>query len=193
MKGSHKQVMAKKKQITDELTEKIARANIIIFTDYRGEEHGLSVKDISELRKRFREHRVEYKIAKNKLISRVLKEKGIKGCDEYLKNPTALVMGYDDPVVAAKTLTTFAKEKKTAVYPEGLPLIKGAYFEGEKLTPEATRNVATMPSKNELLASLLSLMNAPAQKMLGILQAPGRDTINLLDQWNKEREGGGGQ
>jgi large subunit ribosomal protein L10 len=189
LKGTHKQIMAKKKLISDELTEKIGKASIIIFTDYRGEDSGMRVKDVSELRKRFREHHVEYKVAKNTLIQRALKEKGINGCEEYLQNPTALVLGYDDPVAAAKTLVTFAKEKKTSRYPEGLPLIKGAYFEGEKLDTTAARSVASMPSRNELLSQLLSLMNAPAQKMLGILQAPGRDMINLLDQWNKEREG----
>ncbi|MDQ7824385.1 MAG: 50S ribosomal protein L10 [Candidatus Eremiobacteraeota bacterium] len=189
MKGTHKQVMAKKDKILAELREKFGKASIIIFTDYRGHERGLNVKDISELRKRLREHNVEYKIAKNTLISKVLKEKGLEGADEYLKDPTAVVIGYGDPVMAAKTLTTFAKEKKTPAYPDGLPLIKGAHLEGQKLNRAATMNVATLPSRNDLIAQLLSLMNAPAQKVMGILQAPGRDMLSILDQWNKSREG----
>jgi large subunit ribosomal protein L10 len=188
LKGTHKQVMAKKTTVMDELAEKFAKASIIIFTDYRGAESGLSVKDITDLRRRFRDVKAEYKIAKNTLIQRVLKARGVTGVEEYLRQPTALVIGYDDPVSTTKTLVNFAKEKKTPLYPEGLPLIKGAYFEGQHLNTASAKGIAAMPSKTELLGSLLSLINAPAQKMLGILNAPGRDMINLLDQWNKERE-----
>jgi large subunit ribosomal protein L10 len=188
LKGTHKQVMAKKTTVTDELTEKFNKASIIIFTDYRGAEKGLSVKDISELRKRFRDVKAEYKIAKNTLIKRALKARGVTGIDEYLKQPTALVIGYDDPVSAAKILVNFAREKKTPLYPEGLPLIKGSYFEGQSMGNAPTKGIAAMPSKPELMGSLLALINAPATKMLGILQASGRDMVNLLDQWNKERE-----
>jgi large subunit ribosomal protein L10 len=188
LKGTHKQLMAKKTTVIDELSEKFSKASIIIFTDYRGTESGLNVKDISELRKRFRAVKAEYKIAKNTLIKRALEARGVTGVDEYLKQPTAIVIGYDDPVSATKALVNFAREKKTPLYPEGLPLIKGSYFEGQNMGNATTKGIATMPSKTELLGSLLSLINAPAQKMLGILQASGRDMVNLLDQWNKERE-----
>lgn len=186
MKGTHKQVMAKKEKMYKELKDKFEKASIVIFTDYRGIDKGLSVKDISELRKRFRESKAEYKVAKNTLIARLFKEKGIKGHEEHLKNPTAIVIGYDDPVLAAKALVNFTKEKKTPINPDGLPLIKGSYFEGKELDSSATKNIATLPSREELLASLLSLINAPAQKVLGALQASGRDIINILDQYSKK-------
>lgn len=188
MKGSHKQVMAKKEKVLNELNEKLDKASIIIFTDYRGEKKGLSVKDISELRKWFREQNVEYKIAKNTLISRALHKKGIEGFEDYLKNPTALVIGYGDPVNTTKTLLEFGKEKKSPLYPEGLPIIKGAYMEGRKLDNAETKNIAKLPSKMELMAKLLSLMNTPAQRMMGVLSGPGRNMLNLLDQWNKSRQ-----
>lgn len=190
MKGTHKQIMARKETILSELEEKIAKATIIIFTNYRGELKGLTVKEIRELRKKFRECKAEYKIAKNTLIARVLKEKGIHGFEEYLKNPTALVIGYDDPVATAKVLTNFAKEKKSVLQPEGLPLIKGAYLEGQKMDSQDAKNVATLPSKPEVLSSLLSLMIAPAQRMMGALNGPATNMANLLENWNRERQEG---
>lgn len=190
MKGTHKQIMARKETVVSELEEKIAKATIIIFTNYRGELKGLTVKEIRELRKKFRECKAEYKIAKNTLISRVLKEKGILGFDEYLHDPTALVIGYDDPVGTAKVLANFAKEKKSALQPEGLPLIKGAYLEGQKMDSQGAKNVATLASKPEILSSLLSLMIAPTQRIMGVLNGPATNMVNLLENWNHERQEG---
>lgn len=186
MKGTHAQLMAKKGAILDELRDKFERASIIIFTDYRGEKSGLSVKDISALRRSLREHDVEYKIAKNTLILKVLKEKGIEGFDKYLENPTAVVIGYGDPVAAAKGLVAFTKEKKTKDLPDGMPLIKGAWFDKEEYDAAGVRHLATLPSRTEVLAQLLSLLNSPAQKVMGIMQASGRDLLSILDQKSKQ-------
>jgi len=190
LKGTHKQIMARKEAILSELEEKISKATIIIFTNYRGDLKGLTVKEIRDLRKKFRECKAEYKIAKNTLIAKVLKEKGIHGFEEYLQDPTALVLGYDDPVGTAKVLTTFAKEKKSVLQPEGLPLIKGAYLEGQKMDSDGAKSVATLPSKPEVLGSLLSLMIAPAQRMMGALNGSATNMVNLLENWNHERQEG---
>ena len=178
--------MARKGAILKELREKFAKTSIIVFTDYRGPKSGLTVKEITELRRALRAVDADYKIAKNTLISKVLKERGVEGFDSYLEEPTALLLAYGDPIAATKVLVDFAKGRKSNVNPEGMPLLKAASFEGEKYDAKGVKHLATLPSRNELLAQLLSLINTPAQKVMGIMQAPGRDFVNIMDQYSKK-------
>ncbi|MCQ2736953.1 MAG: 50S ribosomal protein L10 [bacterium] len=186
MKGTHKELMVKKGAILDELREKVAKASVIILADYIGTEKGLSVKDISELRNAVRKQDAEFKIAKNTLIAKVLKENGIEGLDNLLERPTAIYFGYGDPVAATKAIVEFAKTKKSKSNPEGLPVLKGGRFEGETLDMAGVRRLATMPSRDEVLAQLLSLINTPARNVMGIAQAAGRDILSIVDQYSKK-------
>ena len=188
MKGTHKELMAKKGAILDELREKVAKAEVIIFVDYRGTGKGLSVKDISELRRAVRKENAELKIAKNTLIAKVLKENGIEGFDKILEHPTAIYLGYGDPVAATKAIVEFAKSKKNKENPDGLPVIKAGRFDGENLDANGVRHLATMPSRDEVLAQLMSLINSPAQKVMGIVNGAGRDILIILDQYSKKEE-----
>ncbi len=186
MKGTHKELMAKKGAILENLREKIDKASIIIFTDYRGNDVGLTVKQISELRGKLREQNAEFKIAKNTLIAKVLKEKGIEGFEQYLENPTALVLSYGDPIAATKAVVDYSKTNKNNKNPEGLPVLKAASFESKNYDAKGVKHLSTLPSRPEVLAKLLSLINTPAQKIMGIMQAPARDLVNILDQYSKK-------
>lgn len=186
MKGTHKELMAKKGAILEDLREKISKASVVILADYRGAGKGLSVKDISELRRAARAQNAEFKIAKNTLIAKILQENGIEGLEEVLERPTAIYFGYGDPVAAAKAIVEFAKSKKNNENPDGLPILKAGRFEGEILDKAGIKRLASMPSREEVLAQLLSLINTPAQKVMGIMQAPGRDILSIVDQYAKQ-------
>lgn len=186
MKGTHKELMAKKGAILDELREKFEKTSIIVFTDYRGKKSGLTVKEITDLRRKLREVDAEYKISKNTLISKVLKERGTEGFESVLEDPTAIVLAYGDPIAATKILVDFSKEHKNNFNPDGMPALKAASFEGEVYDSKGVKHLATLPSRNEVLAKLLSLINTPAQKVMGIMKAPGRDFVNIMDQYSKK-------
>ncbi len=186
MKGTHKELMAKKGAILEELREKFEKSSILILTDYRGAKAGLTVKEITALRRKLRDVDAEYKIAKNTLIGKVLKERGIEGFEAELEHPTAILIAYGDPIAATKVLVDFAKTNKSNINPDGMPILKAATFEGEKYDVKGIKHLSTLPSRPEVLAQLLSLMNTPAQKVMGILQAPGRDFVNIMDQYSKK-------
>lgn len=188
MKGTHKELLVKKGAIMDELREKVDKASILIFTDYRGNATGLTVKQISELRSKLREQNAEFKIAKNSLIAKILHEKGIEGFDSYLENPTALVLGYGDPIAAVKAIMEYSKSNKNSTNPSGMPLLKAANFESHCYDGEGVKKLSLMPSRPEVLAQLLSLINTPARKVMGALQASSRDLVNILDQYSKKTE-----
>lgn len=186
MKITHKKVLIRKESQIKEIEKKFKEASIAVITDYRGSEQGLTVKDISTLRAKLREQKAEYKIVKNTLAGRALKDMGIETLSSYFNNPTAVVFGYDDPVAAVKAMIEFAKDKKTPKNEEGLPVIKVAYMDGEILEPRKIRALASLPTKAVLMQQLLGLIIAPHQRIMGILNGPSRSMATLLDAYSKK-------
>ena len=160
----------RKEESLDLLCQCFEKSQIAIFTDYRGEKNGLTVKEISELRAKLRENNAEYRVAKNTLIRKTLHEAGIKDADSYLEGPTAVTFGYGDPAAAAKTVIEFSKAQK----PNNLPTIKAAIMENRLL--------------DVLRMQLLGLMLAPHRNIMGVINASGRSMATVLDAWNKKRE-----
>jgi large subunit ribosomal protein L10 len=182
---THEQAMKRKTEQVQQLREAFQRARIAILTDARGDGSGLTVKEITELRRRLREQGAAYQVAKNTLVRRAAHEVGIQGLDPYLEGPTAIAFGFDDPAAAAKTLLEFAREQK----PKGLPRLKGAYLEGSVLAPEQVQAIAELPSLPQLQQQILGLMLAPHRQLLAMLCAPGRGLATVLDAWRKKQEG----
>lgn len=186
MKTTHKKVLIKKESQIKEIEKKFKEASIAVITDYRGPEQGLTVKDISTLRAKLREQKAEYKIVKNTLASRALKDLGIENLSSHFNNPTAVVFGYEDPVAAVKAMIEFARDKKTPKNEEGLPVIKAAYMDGEILDTRKVRALASLPSKAVLMQQLLGLIIAPHQRIMRILNGPSRSMATLLDAYSKK-------
>jgi large subunit ribosomal protein L10 len=189
MKGTHKATMARKEGMSSDIAERMKRSQIAIFTDYRGKGGGLNVKDMSALRRKLREQKSEYLIVKNTIADRVFREMGITGLDTYLKEPTAVVFGYDDPVGAAKALLEFAKEKKSPINELGIPAVKGAYMSGKVIGAAGVRELSTLPGKPVLIAKLLGTLQAPISGMVNVLAAPMRNLVNVLDTIRSQKEG----
>ena len=125
---------------------------------------GLSVAQSTELRQKMREAGATYKVAKNRLAKRALKDTDYAGIEEYLSGPTALAWS-QDPVAAAKAAVEFAKAN------DKLEIVGGSM--GPQVLDEAgVRTLASMPSLDELRGKLVGLVNAPATKIAQVVNAP---------------------
>ena len=141
-----------------------------IATEYRG----LSVGKMTQLRREIRDVAGEYQVIKNTLVRRALKDTAYGELERMLEGPNGWVFAYDDPVLLSKTLVKFvdANEKMT---------IKGAMFEGELMDPARVKVLSQMPSRPELQATLLALIQGPATYLLRLIQEPGSRVVRLLD------------
>ncbi|RMF08512.1 MAG: 50S ribosomal protein L10 [Candidatus Neomarinimicrobiota bacterium] len=152
-----------------ELAEKFGKAAAIYFTDYQG----LDVANITELRSKFYEGSVEYRVAKNTLIKIAAEQNNLTGLDEILAGPTALAISYDEPTAPARIIKEFTKKREK-------PNVKGILFDGELLPGEEFKRLADLPSKPELLSMLIGLLQSPMTKLVRTLQAPLSNTVQVL-------------
>ena len=149
-----------KEAVVSSIQESFDGAQSIIFYDYRG----LTVEEVTELRKQMREAGVEYKVLKNTMIRRALAALEIEGVDAILEGPTAVAVGKEDPVAPARVLNDFVKKvKKTE--------IKGGVVYGKAATLAEIEYLATLPSKEQLIASLMSVINGVTSKFVRTLEA----------------------
>ena len=160
-----------------ELKEKLSRARSGVLTEFRG----LTVAEITELRKRLREAGLEYRVAKNTLTRLAAQEKVGAALDPYLIGPTALAFSYEDPVVPAKILTEFARSYRALE-------IKGAILEDEVIDAAAVQELAELPSYEVLVAQLLGVLQGPVRGLVTVLGGPQRKLVYALDAIRKEKE-----
>ena len=149
-----------KKQVVAEIKEKLEQAQSVVLYDYRG----LTVEQVTKLRNECRKAGVEYVVYKNNLIGLAAKEAGIEGLDDYLKGPTAVAFGTNDAVAPAKILSNFIKEvKKTEV--------KGGILSGNVIDVAGVENLASMPSREVLIARIMGSMMSSVSKFVYCLEA----------------------
>ncbi|MEW6398725.1 MAG: 50S ribosomal protein L10 [Bacillota bacterium] len=159
------------------LREKLARCRGAVLADYRG----LNVASTTELRRRFREAGVEYRVVRNNLFRLAAREVGATGLDPYLEGPTAVAFSYQDPVVAARVLQGFIREFR-------MPLVKGAWVEGQVVDAEGVARLAELPAREVLLARVLGGVQAPLAGMAGCLAGLLRGMVTVLDAVRRQRE-----
>lgn len=167
---------ADKEQLVAELKDRMAGANTLYYTDFTG----LSVKKMTELRRRLRTAKVEYVVIKNTLALRAAQEAGL--VSDRLRGPTGLVLSHD-ALIAAKVLTDFAKEN------DQKPIVKGGLMEGRVLEPEQVKKLAAMPSREQMLADLGAGMQAPLVAFVGALNGLLYMFAGALDALKTQREG----
>lgn len=137
-----------------------ASTDIVIVTHYKG----LSVAEMSDLRAKTRAAGASFKVTKNRLAKRSLENTQYAGLADMFTGPTAIAFA-NDPVAAAKVIAEFSKKN------EKLVMLGGAFGE-HQLDEAAIKQLATMPSMDELRAKLIALINTPATRLAGVLQAP---------------------
>ena len=165
-----------KEQLVIELKEKMLGAKALYYTDFTG----LNVKRMTELRRRFKKAGVQYVVIKNTLALRAVNESGLVG--ERLRGPTGVVVT-KDPVTAAKLLTDFAKAN------DQRPGVKGGMFEGASIDEAQIKKLASMPSREQMLADLGAGLMSPLAGFVGALNGVTYMFAGALEALLKQREG----
>lgn len=156
-----------------EVKQRFDRMSSAVFLDFKG----LNVTVVTKLRDEFRKAGVEYRVVKNTLVRHAIKHHAwANKLDDTLVGMTGIAWSYEDPSAAAKVVKAFRKEKEH----EALK-IKAGLIEGQVLNADGVENqLASMPGKNELRASLLATMAAPMQQFLQQLNAPLQNFVYVL-------------
>jgi large subunit ribosomal protein L10 len=160
-----------KEQIISDFNKKIEGYKAVVLTHYRG----LNVDQMNHLRKRLREEKVSYHVIKNTLMRLASKGTDLEKLGDYFEGPTAIAISYGDPILLAKVLLEFIKTQPSLEIKVGL-------IEGRVAPPEEVKALATMPSREVLLAQILGEIQTSGgqvmgailsilQQMLGVIQA----------------------
>ena len=151
---ANKKIVAKKQAEVEALAEKMKNANLVLLVDYCG----INVVDDTNLRKAIREAGGEYKVIKNNIVSRAFEKCNIKGLEEHLEGPTAIILSQEDYLGPSKVIYKFAKEN--SFYE-----IKAGLVEGQVKSKEEITVLAQLPSREELLAKLAGVLLANVSKL----------------------------
>jgi large subunit ribosomal protein L10 len=167
-----------KKEVVAEVSERLKKAQAVVLAEYRG----LPVEDITVLRSQARASGVYLRVLKNTLARRAVKGTPFEKLADHMVGPLAYGIS-DDPVAAAKVLHTYAKTNEKLV-------IKGGAMAGQVMSAREVGQLATMPSREELLAKLLGTMQAPIAKFVQTLnEVPSkfvRTVAAVRDQKEKQ-------
>jgi len=164
-----------KQQLVTELTDKIKGAKALYYTDFTG----LNVKRMTELRRRFRKAGVEYVVIKNTLALRAINDSGLTGT--RLRGPTGVVVS-KDPVAAAKLLTDFAREN------DQKPVVKGGLLDGAAIDDMQVKKLASMPSREQMLAELGAGLMSPMAAFVGALNGLMYMMVGALEALKAQKE-----
>lgn len=168
---------AQKEQIVEDLAARLSKSEVSIIADYQG----LSVLEFNDLRKLLRDAEAQGQVFKNTLVKRSAKKSvGDDVSADFekflgtLKGPTLVITSDKDPVSPAKLLAQFMKEKQKVK-------VKGAWLDGKFLDQAAFEQLSEMPGKEEILGSLLALINTPATQLLRLINTPATQMTRVVD------------
>jgi large subunit ribosomal protein L10 len=148
-----------------------------LLTEYRG----LTVKDLGELRASLRGSQTEYKVLKNTLTAIAAREVGYAELESVLQGPTAVAFVHGDPVQAAKDLADFARSHPAL-------LLKGGVMDGRVLDADGVRTLATMESREVLLARMAGMLQGSLQQTVNLLAAPLRQVATMTAALRDQRQ-----
>ena len=153
----------------EDLKERLQGVKTVLLTEYRG----LTVQQLSELRKQLRAVSAQYKVVKNRLAKIAISSSELDALSGQLTGPVGLIVSKDDPVAVAKAVSTFARTNQALT-------IKGGYVEGRVIAPEGLKALADLPSREALRSQLVGAIQGPLAQLVGLLQAPQRELAYIL-------------
>ena len=169
-----------KKEMVEQLAEKLTRCNIAITTDYRG----LPVAEMTDLRRRLRQREIEFRVVKNTLVGFAAAKAGKEEFNSIVEGPTAVAFGYGDITDPAKALVDYVRSTGTVLK------IRGALVEQRVLTASEVTGLATMPPREVLLARMLGGMKSPIAGLVNVLNATIAGFVYVLNARVNQLEGG---
>ncbi len=173
-----------KEQMVSMLQKRIEGFQAAVLTNYRG----LNVEQMNSLRRRLREENISYHVVKNNLMKIASKGTELEKLNDYIDGPIAIALSYGDPVPLAKVLMDFVKNQP-------LLEIKAGLVQGRVISPDEVKALATMPSRETLLAQLLSAIQMPAAYLLGAIMSAFQEFLYALqariEQLEKQSTEGG--
>ncbi len=173
-------VKAYKQEKVQEITKRLEGAKAIVLVDYKG----INIQEVDDLRSRLRNNDVDYFVAKNTYIKIALNSLGITGLDDNLVGSTAVAVSLVDEVTPAREI---AKFKKEVMKDKEFPTFKIANITGEIMDANELAKLALLPSKEELLAKVLSSLNAPVSNFVGVLSGVLRKFVGVVDAIAKKQ------
>ena len=166
-----------KKQFVEGLKERLERSTVVILTDYKG----LDVGAMTDLRAKLREAQVEYQVIKNTMLRLASEGTGVEAIKESFVGPSAVAMSFEDPVAPAKVLTDFAKDHEKLE-------IKIGVMDGKVMDVAGIKALSDLPSREQLLATVLSAMNAVPTSLVTALSDVPRRMVNVLQAIKDQKE-----
>jgi large subunit ribosomal protein L10 len=163
-----------KVETVEEFKSSLDGVRTVLVTEYRG----LTVQQLSDLRKQLRSVSAQYKVVKNRLAKLAMTDSGLAKLGPHLKGPTGMVISKEDPVSVAKALHTFARTNQALA-------IKAGFVEGEVLPAAELKALSELPSKEAIRAQLVGLIQGPLAQLVGLLQAAPRELAYVLSERGK--------
>lgn len=158
-----------------ELKERFAGVQTAVLTEYRG----LTVRQLSDLRKQLKGASAEYKVVKNRLARIAIKDSALDGLGKHLTGPTGVAYTRHDPVSVAKALQAFVRNNPALT-------IKVGVVEGKVLEPAALKSLADLPSKEALRAQLVGALQGPMSKLVSLLTAVQGELVRVIEARSKQ-------
>jgi large subunit ribosomal protein L10 len=170
-----------KATVVQELTERFGETSTFFVADYRG----LDMPEITELRSRLRDADAQFSVVKNTLARKAAKDAGLEEVAELFVGPTAVAFVQGDAAAVAKALKDFGKTR------EGILELRGGLMDGNRVDAGQVKEIAELPTREVILAMLLSTVDGPARQLVGAVNAPARDIVSLLGNWVEKRKEAG--
>jgi len=143
------------------LADRMKRMKIAISTDFSG----LLGTEMTEIRRRLREQKLEYRVVKNRLAAIAAERVGVADFSKILVTNSGLIFGYDDPTIAAKFMDDYVKQTRSNIK------VRGAVMDGRFVSPEQLTAIAALPPRDVLLSRLFGQMKAPHSRLVSVLNA----------------------
>ncbi len=173
-----------KDNLISELSANLGKAQIALCADFKG----LTVLQVTKLRRELRNKGCTAAVVKNTLAKRSIgsglkdwKTEQVSKFSEIFVGTNLVVLSENDPVSPAKVLTDFAKDNEKLV-------IKGGFFEGTFLEAKGVADIAKMPSREQLIGTLLALINTPATQLLRVMRVPAEQTVRVIEAQRQNLE-----
>ena len=163
----------------EELKGNIQNSSVAIMSQYKG----ISVAEVTDLRSKLRAENIVFKVYKNTLAKRALDDLDLSEVGKFMDGPTVWAFS-EDPVAPAKILKDFSKESEAIK-------MRGGVLDGKLVTAETLQQLASLPSRDQLLAQVVGTIAMPLRNLVGVLSAVPRNMVNVLDQIRNQKEESG--